>query len=236
MVALSILKLMGTLALVTVVLVVALRLHLEYLSYLSLGPGGTPSTVLGFAKVTMLSFLAIKNPYIAHSTKSQTDFALKYLSVLPLRGRERPLVRGIAPHRQVSQMASATTFEKLQCVLGQIAEAIPTITLGTSCFESHGTALFVGAQTKQNEICHVHSSDGSMHMVLSQPDADLVLARGWGQRHPLSHGGWFERFVPAEFMMVYAPQTDADVETIARIVRAASAFVQRKNTDRRKQI
>lgn len=235
MVTFSMLKLFGTLALVTVVLVVALRLHLEYLSYLALGPGGTPSTVFGFTKVTMLSFLAIKNPYIPHSTKLQTDFALGYLSVLPVRGRERPLVRGIAPHRQVSQMASATTFEKLQCVLGQIAEASATITLGTSCFESLGTALFVGAQTKQNEICHVHNSDGSMHMVLSRPDADLVLANGWGERHPLSRGGWFERFVPAEFMMVYAPQNDADVETVARIVQAASAYVEMENMDRRKR-
>jgi len=132
-------------------------------------------------------------------------------------------------------MASATTFEKLQCVLGQIAEASATITLGTSCFESHGTALFVGAQTKRNEICHVHNSDGSMHVVLSQPDADLVLARSWGERHPLSRGGWFERFVPAEFMMVYAPQNDADVETVARIVQAASAYVEVKSMDRGKR-
>ena len=58
-------------------------------------------------------------------------------------------------------------------------------------------------------------------MTLHPADAKLVLESGWGERHPLARGGWFERFVPAGFIMVYAPRTSEEVATVLRIVEAA---------------
>lgn len=45
-------------------------------------------------------------------------------------------------------------------------------------------------------------TDGSLHLTLHPKDVKLVLERGWGQRHPLARGGFFERFVPVGFVMV----------------------------------
>jgi hypothetical protein len=53
----------------------------------------------------------------------------------------------------------------------------------------------------------------------------VVLEAGWGERHPLARGGWFEKFVPEGFVMVYAPRGEEDVEVLVRIVRAGAWFV-----------
>ena len=65
-----------------------------------------------------------------------------------------------------------------------------------------------------------------MHLVLSPYDADAVLMAGWAERHPLSRGGWFERFVPATFVMIYAPRDEEEIQSVLRIIRAAAWFVE----------
>ena len=62
-------------------------------------------------------------------------------------------------------------------------------------------------------------------MTVHPADAKIVLEAGWGERHPLSRGGRFERFVPAGFVMIYAPRDEADIETVMRIIEAATWFV-----------
>lgn len=64
-----------------------------------------------------------------------------------------------------------------------------------------------------------------MHLTLHPFDAKIVLEAGWGERHPISRGGVFERFVPKGFLMVYAPQTAGEVAIVLRIVKAAAWFV-----------
>jgi hypothetical protein len=64
-----------------------------------------------------------------------------------------------------------------------------------------------------------------MHMTLHPADARVVLEAGWGERHPLARGGWFEKFVPEGFVMVYAPRGEEDVEVLVRIVQAGAWFV-----------
>lgn len=65
-----------------------------------------------------------------------------------------------------------------------------------------------------------------MHLTLHPSDAALVIAHGWGQRHPLSGGGWFgEVYVPTGFVMVYAPRWEGEVEVLMEIVKAAVWWV-----------
>lgn len=72
----------------------------------------------------------------------------------------------------------------------------------------------------------VSVQDSSMHMTLHPIDAALVIAAGWGERHPLAgrsiHG---EQLLPGGFLMVYAPRTEDDVGTIIEIVKAAAWWV-----------
>jgi hypothetical protein len=208
-----------------------LAFHLRYLQYLSLGPGGTPATFLGFLKIQILGIFAVADPYHVDHALSQSRYPVGYLQGLPERKGPPPEVRGIAPQRQVTQKAGQKLLQRLGAHIECMALENDTILAGTSCFEKHGVGLFstVPAYPTQHrcnsEICHLHAIDGSMHMPLHPVDAEAVFNAGWGQRHPLARGGYFERFVPVGFVMVYAPRDDGDIATVMRIVRAAAWFV-----------
>ena len=75
------------------------------------------------------------------------------------------------------------------------------------------------------EICHAHPSDGSLHLSLHPADGRTLMENGWGERHPLAKGGWFRRFVPKEFMLVYAPRTEEEVDTVIKVVAASVWWV-----------
>lgn len=74
-------------------------------------------------------------------------------------------------------------------------------------------------------MCHAHPSDGSLHLTLHPADSKLLLENGWGERHPLARGGWFRRFVPREFVLVYAPRNEEEVGIVMEIVAAAVWWV-----------
>ncbi|KAF3360391.1 Adenosylhomocysteinase [Verticillium dahliae VDG1] len=75
-------------------------------------------------------------------------------------------------------------------------------------------------------VCHVHDSDHSLHMTLHPDDIAEVLRKGWGQRHPLARKGWFGAMpVPEEFLMVYAPRDDQELQIVCRIIEAAIWYV-----------
>jgi hypothetical protein len=140
-------------------------------------------------------------------------------------------VRGIAPHRQTDQKSTTHIFAHLRAAIGALSSAHPdSLIQKTSCFEKHGPGLF--ALDARNltphcngEVCHAHPSDGSLHLTLHPADAAIVLMAGWGERHPLGSGGWLSRFVPSGFIMVYAPRTEAEVQIVMHIIRAAVWWV-----------
>ncbi|EME87615.1 uncharacterized protein MYCFIDRAFT_75464, partial [Pseudocercospora fijiensis CIRAD86] len=197
----------------------------------ALGPGGTPSTVPGYIRVKCLGLFALRNPYEPAPIPEGMQCKRGYLcsGALPLRPHPRPETRGIAPHRQVTQRADQDMFIALSEAIEDFGrKGGDHLTVGTSCFEKHGTGLFSTAPSKKTcrgEICHVHSSDGSLHLTLHPLDAREVLESGWGERHPISRGGIFERFVPKGFTMVYAPQNDSEVAVVLEIVKAATWII-----------
>ncbi|KAK5132915.1 hypothetical protein LTR08_008361 [Meristemomyces frigidus] len=218
-------------AVATLATVLPLLLHLyhDYLAFLSLGPGGTPATITGFIRVKALSLACLRDPYQAPPIPERFKGSQGYLVDFPVRHAPRPVTRGIAPHRQVTQRASKPIYDKLAQAIERMGhEHADDLEIGTSCFEKHGTGLFSRAPAKrtcQGEICHAHASDGSMHMTLHPADAKTVLEAGWAERHPIARGGWFERFVPGGFVMVYAPREEREVEVVMRVVEAAAWFV-----------
>jgi hypothetical protein len=64
-----------------------------------------------------------------------------------------------------------------------------------------------------------------MHMTMHPADANLMIAHGWGERHPLARGGWCRKFVPREFVLVYAPRDEAEVEIMAKFIAASVWWV-----------
>ncbi|KAL8726856.1 MAG: hypothetical protein Q9181_005910 [Wetmoreana brouardii] len=74
----------------------------------------------------------------------------------------------------------------------------------------------------------LYSLDSSMHLTLHPADAALVISQGWGERHPLAGCPVFgigKRLLPEGFVMVYAPQSEGQIEVLHDIVRAAGWWV-----------
>lgn len=114
----------------------ALHLHLDYLSFKALGPGGTAPTVHGFVKVKLLSFVAVRNPF--EIREKPDEHAPHYLTVLPLRTIGRPITRGIAPHRQISQQATEAMVRELSRAVAEMCLGMKNVLCGVSRIEGHG--------------------------------------------------------------------------------------------------
>ncbi|KAL3420739.1 hypothetical protein PVAG01_07184 [Phlyctema vagabunda] len=205
----------------------------DYINFISLGPGGTPPTLAGWLKITYLRFFALSNPYapatFAGPLNPPSGYYKGSSAWLPKRTGPRPTIAGIAPHRQIDQPGDAEMYQRLRWSIEDLATRRPDLVItDTSCFEKKGLALFAREPinaTCRGEICHVHHSDRSLHMNLHPDDARLVLENGWGERHPLAKGGWLRRYVPREFVMVYAPRNESELEYVVRIIEAAGFWV-----------
>ncbi|KAG5972135.1 hypothetical protein E4U56_006360 [Claviceps arundinis] len=215
----------------------------DYENFLSLGPGGTPSSMYGYLQITWWRLWALRDPFTAPSPPSSSSSSttigssssssggiLRQLSPqqpdLPYRSGPRPIVAGIAPQRQLDQHGSRHSYQTLRRAMVKLATTKPLL-FGTerSCVEKHGLALFAKHALRTNcqgEIVHVHESDHSMHMCLHSEDIEVVLRRGWGQRHPLARRGWLLRMpVSQNFVMVYAPRNQHELQIVYRIIEAA---------------
>lgn len=182
-------------------------IHNDFQNFLLLGPGGTPSTFVGYLKITYLRLFALSDTYTLGtiSGKVYPDVGLyrRASSWLPQRSGPRPKIAGIAPHRQINQPGCKHMDRILRNTLQNLAVTHPdSFRIGQSCFEKRGLALFARDPinaTCRGEICHIHHLEGSMHMNLHPDDAMVVLEKGWGERHPLARGGWMKQYVPREF-------------------------------------
>jgi len=206
-------------------------IYLDYQHFLSLGPGGTPQTIAGYLRLKLLSLFTLRDPHtpppIPYGLVTKTGHLSSH--TLPKRaGLTLPKTAGIAPHRQLTQKSTPEVYRLLCAAISQLASQCPDLELKTSCFEKYSTGLFAAdpqRRTCGGEICHAHPSDGSMHLTLHPADAKVLLEQRWGERHPLARGGWLERFVPGGFVMVYAPRTEAEVEVVVQIIKAAAWWV-----------
>ncbi|KAF2448004.1 hypothetical protein P171DRAFT_383307, partial [Karstenula rhodostoma CBS 690.94] len=222
-------------------------IHADYKAFLSLGPGGTPATPLGYAKIKLLSVLCLRDPLRPQAIPPHFRPQHGYLAPtsLPTRPGARPVVRGIAPQRQQTQKSTRDIYAALVAAMrALIADPANCLLERTSCFEKHSSGIFASTpitRTCGGEVCHAHPSDGSMHMTLHPADAKIVLERGWGERHPLARGGWCRRFVPKEFVLIYAPRSAEEVEAVMQIVGAgvwwvSGIDVRREGAERRDEM
>jgi hypothetical protein len=218
-----------TILVFTVPVLTAFYIHHDYKTFLSLGPGGTPSTPLGYLKVKTLGLLSLRDPLRPLPIPPHFRPQKGYLDSLPTRSGSRPLVLGIAPQRQQTQKSDEKMYGKLVGRMRECAREPANMLLErTSCFEKNSSGLFASVpitRTCGGEICHAHPSDGSLHLTLHPADAKVMLEQGWGERHPLAKGGWFRRFVPREFVLIYAPRTEEDLEAVMQIVAASIWWV-----------
>lgn len=197
----------------------------DYQNFLRLGPGGTPPTLSGYARLAWFRLFVLRDPFSAPSPNAVSRPAAGVLAPqnLPYRPGPRPTVAGLAPQRQLDQHGSTAAFAALKGVMSRLSAAqAARFGIATSCIEKHGFALFARHPVNvcgNGEVCHLHNSDRSMHMNLHPDDIAEVLAKGWGQRHPMAWGkgnkeaagaarAWMmpRSPLPETFVLVYAPR------------------------------
>ncbi|KAJ4343136.1 hypothetical protein N0V95_006751 [Ascochyta clinopodiicola] len=218
-----------TIVVLTLPVLAAFYIYYDYKAFLSLGPGGTPSTPFGYLKVKTLGLLSLRDPLRPLPIPPHFRPQKGYLDSLPTRSGTRPLVQGIAPQRQQTQRSDEKMYRRLVERMRYYAHDPANMLLErTSCFEKNSSGLFASVpitRTCGGEICHAHPSDGSLHLTLHPADAKTMVENGWGERHPLARGGWFRRFVPREFVLIYAPRSETELDAVMQIVAASIWWV-----------
>ncbi|RDL41965.1 uncharacterized protein BP5553_01944 [Venustampulla echinocandica] len=212
--------------------------YIDYQTWYDLGPGGLPRNVLGWliqaalrpiAKETLSTACYSEPKTIAQAgVYSHKSFLIE--EAVPVRTPPRPDVGNwTVPQRQRSEFATDETKEHIQSHIQQLAHSSASnLRLAPSRLERHGTALFLttqqfphpAAQKTKGEITHMHEIDGSLHVSLAPKDAQLVIERGWGQRHPLSGG-----ILYAGYVFIYAPRTSEEEAVVQGILDAGVKFM-----------
>jgi hypothetical protein len=168
----------------------ALLVRNDYLNFLKLGPGGTPPTPAGYARLTWYRLFTLRDPFSPPPRDPAVKPATGILKGLPYRPGPRPVVAGLAPQRQLNQHGSPLAYGRLRGALEALCARLPQkFVTATSCLEKHGFALFARHPLNvcgNGEVAHIHTSDRSMHMNLHPDDIKEVLEKGWGQRHPMA--------------------------------------------------
>lgn len=200
----------------------------DYHNFLRLGPGGTPPTLSGYARLAWFRLFVLGDPFSPPPPSAVARPARGVLPAqdLPYRPGPRPTVAGLAPQRQLDQHGSSASLAALKGTLARLAARHPArFGTATSSVEKHGFALFARHPVNvcgNGEVCHIHNSDRSMHMNLHPHDIAEVLSKGWGQRHPMAWGRspqlpadggkkrWFPLRVksplPETFVLIYSPR------------------------------
>ncbi|KAJ4394623.1 hypothetical protein N0V93_003842 [Gnomoniopsis smithogilvyi] len=232
---------------------ILLLIRNDYHNFLLLGPGGTPPTLAGYARLAWFRLFILRDPFsppsVSPSTTSRPAAGILAPQNLPYRPGPTPTVAGLAPQRQLNQHGSAGSFAALKATLTRLAAKHPAkFGTATSCLEKHGFALFARHPVNvcgNGEICHIHNSDWSMHMNLHPEDIAEVLAKGWGQRHPLAWGRapgqevkarwWFPMRVrsplPETFVLIYSPRDETDLRVVCKIIEAAIWYTVEERVD-----
>jgi len=139
----------------------------------------------------------------------------------------RPETTDCAPHEQVSQNPDAETYQKLK----ERAFGFPFVERRASIISVPGAEALWLPHDHANgcsesfmigrEFAHVHPSyDGSMHLMLPLECTRELIAKGWGEPHPMAATG----MIPATAVMVFAPRDEPEIETALKILATSYEF------------
>ena len=154
---------------ILIISLLAIQAFKGYREFISLGPGGTPPNVFGYA--TIVFFQAFKPSKPAPDSVT----GIGYLPELETRRRLPPIVAGIAPQRQTTQKAGQDVQNKLWTYLESLVPG-DDWSIRESDLEEHSNGLFY----RGREVAHIHPGDGSLHVFLSVPDCEVVIKSRWG--------------------------------------------------------
>ncbi|GLI82083.1 hypothetical protein PoHVEF18_010484 [Penicillium ochrochloron] len=227
----------------------------DYRIFKSYGPGGVPNNILGWMTVRalfqpfgreMLSTEVYVRRIDAAEGHGRGDEGYLTLSTEQLESRKdegRPEVGPhVAPQRQVTQIPDEDVMEKFRSKFRSFGlKNHHLVKFQQSNLEGQAEALFLAdhlpitdlATTMQGEIAHIHSgNDHSLHLVMAPADCKKIIEAGWGQRHAFSGTSALTFLslgtlpdIPSEYLLIYAPRNDAEIEIVLEIVSASIKFM-----------
>ncbi|KAH7361207.1 hypothetical protein BKA66DRAFT_211869 [Pyrenochaeta sp. MPI-SDFR-AT-0127] len=218
----------------------------DYLTFLSYGPGGLPYNVVGWLVSNAMRIVSREqlSTQLYDNKCADSPSGTVYLppDFPPRRKTLRPQFGPHpVPQRQVSQLPDPKIRQQFIAQfedLGKATKEQGLVDIRPSLYERRHSALFVSktrdwhhiAQETRGEIAHVHGGlDGSIHVTLHPEDCKKVIEREWGQRHGLSGVQVLRRIVgfslPVNYILVYAPRDEAEIEIALTIVRASIRFL-----------
>jgi hypothetical protein len=174
--------------------------------------------------------------YCLCTTSFKSNEQPGYLSEkeIPLRNQSRPKMLRAIPHRQLTQQAPDHIMYEIHKHIESISipkysgKALDNLLLrGKSVIEYTGADGIFLPNANQNtftkgEFAHVHSNDGSLHMILHPSDAILLINKQWAERFPLAGINLFNKIImPDTYVLIYAPQSEDDLKIWKIILNAA---------------
>ncbi|KAI5888686.1 uncharacterized protein SCHCODRAFT_02637401 [Schizophyllum commune H4-8] len=210
----------------------------DYRAYLSLGEGGLPYNPIGWILSSALGIFGRETISI-ELYDSMPEKRSWLAGPLPQREGPRPTIgKHVIPHRQIDQFPPESLKPAARGLIQVMHERHPTTTrMQPSAHEGHALALFVVLdapcpiadkavnQHRGREIEHVHPLlDCSYHALLAPQDCKEVIAKGWGERHPLS-GCFGDKDLQANYLFIYAPRSEQELEIITRILEASIGYM-----------
>lgn len=144
---------------------------------------------------------------------------------LPARAGDRPRTGPSVPHVQLSQNSPDTLREQLKQWMtdhlrGAVIRPSEISEPGSLAFFVDGTPPSSGAvllpPRLDAEFAHVHT-DGSLHLALSLEDQRELVAKGWGERHPLHSP-------TINVVMLYGPRTDEELQVAKTVIKASYRY------------
>ncbi|KAL1658535.1 hypothetical protein GGF50DRAFT_120763 [Schizophyllum commune] len=210
----------------------------DYRAYLGLGEGGLPYNPIGWILSSTLGLFGRETTSI-ELYDSMPEQRSWLAAPLPQREGPRPTIgKHVIPHRQIDQFPPESFKPAARGLIQALHERHPaTTTMQPSAHEGHAQALFVLPdvpcpiadkainQHRGREIEHVHPLiDCSYHALLAPQDCKEIIAKGWGERHPLS-GCFGDKDLQANYVFVYAPRSEEELEIVTRIMEAAIGYM-----------
>jgi hypothetical protein len=151
---------------------------------------------------------------------------------LPPRLGPRPKTHPCLPHYQMTDNPPKAVWEELvrrTFTVGAFPGADGPHRSLVSLPDSQALFMSPGAPAPNcfigREFAHVHgASDASLHAVLSPADAATAIRLGWAELHLLAGARLASGTLAPGLVMVYAPRTAAEVDTVLDIIGASHAY------------
>ena len=150
---------------------------------------------------------------------------------LPMRVGPRPTTTDCAPHEQVSQNSTP----EIHAAFKRSAFELPFVERRASAISVPGAEALVLPHAHAcgpreafmigREFAHVHPAhDGSSHLMLPLAAVEELIAKGWGEPHPMARLG----YIPATAVMAFAPRDENEVDVMLRLLTTSWDFARGK--------